>query len=108
MVLIAGTLVISTKEPVITQTALLPSGHASSTLQAWRPVNVSAAECLTSSLLNTFLHTRQRLNTKKNAHTLTQITEVMSKHLHWIMFKDQTRLSVPKLLERLLYETKCH
>lgn len=60
---IAGTLVISIREPVITQTALLPSGHASSTLPAWRPVNVSVAGCLSSSLLYTLLHTRGRSNT---------------------------------------------
>lgn len=56
---IAWTLVISTREPVITQTALLPSSHASSTLQAWQPVNVSVVGCLSSSLIHFLTYKRK-------------------------------------------------
>lgn len=62
---IAGTLVISTRKPIITQTVLLPSGHTSSTLQTQWPVNVSVAGCLSSSLLYTSYSQKERSDTLK-------------------------------------------
>lgn len=56
---ISGILVIFTKKPVITQTALLPSSHASCTLQAQWSVNVSVAGCLSSSLSHALSFTQK-------------------------------------------------
>lgn len=51
------------QKAVITQTALLPSSHASCTLQAQRSVNVSVAGCLSSSFLCTIFHTKAKSDT---------------------------------------------
>lgn len=98
---VTETLVISTREPVITQTALRPSGHAFSTQQTWRSVNVSVAECPSSSAFYTFLHRRRRLKSLPERILITQMIFSVS-----VFALDDVNYRIILLAHKLLIQLK--